>query len=184
MLSPSSCGYRNFATEPLKLSAPHDLILSLLLSADWGRLQGAKVMPGNGRVEQGPWSLVETERLTALANSRGVELRSVLILLGDECFDVFLNGSAYWSAIPSKVWGYNLGGYQVLKKWLSYRGDGVIGRSLRPDEAAYFSQVARRIPAILLMGEELNENYGSIVASLSGLSELLTEGDLKEVGDV
>jgi hypothetical protein len=26
-----------------------------------------------------------------------------------------------WRNIPTKVWGYHIGGYQVIKKWLSYR---------------------------------------------------------------
>ena len=26
---------------------------------------------------------------------------------------------AYWRNVPAAVWGYKLGGFQVLKKWLS-----------------------------------------------------------------
>jgi len=36
-------------------------------------------------------------------------------------YDVYLNGSAYWKNVPLEVWEYRIGGYQVLKKWLSYR---------------------------------------------------------------
>ena len=32
-----------------------------------------------------------------------------------------LNESAYWRNVPEKVWDYTIGGYQVIKKWLSYR---------------------------------------------------------------
>ena len=32
------------------------------------------------------------------------------------------------------MWSYKLGGYQVLKKWLSYRERGVLNRPLRPEE--------------------------------------------------
>jgi hypothetical protein len=31
---------------------------------------------------------------------------------------------------------YTLGGYQVIKKWLSYRERAVLRRALKPDEAA------------------------------------------------
>ncbi|MBE0418340.1 MAG: hypothetical protein IBX63_11300 [Coriobacteriia bacterium] len=42
-------------------------------------------------------------------------------LLGETCFDVYLNDVAYWRCMPSNVWRYSIGGYQVIKKWLSYR---------------------------------------------------------------
>ena len=43
---------------------------------------------------------------------------------------------------------YKLGGYQVLKKWLSYRERPVLGRALTLEEALYFAEVAWRIGAI------------------------------------
>jgi hypothetical protein len=46
---------------------------------------------------------------------------ATLTLLGETCVDVYLNGNAFWSAVPINVWNYTLGGDQVLKKWLSYR---------------------------------------------------------------
>ena len=50
---------------------------------------------------------------------------------------------------PSNVWNYKLGGYQVLKKWLSYRETRVTGRDLTPGEVQHFTDTARRIAAIL-----------------------------------
>ena len=47
------------------------------------------------------------------------------------------------------MWGYKLGGYQALKKWLSYRERKVLGRSLLPDEVQHFTQTARRVGALL-----------------------------------
>ena len=41
-------------------------------------------------------------------------------------------GSTRWSNVPSNVWGYKLGGYQVLKKWLSYRESKVLENRGRP----------------------------------------------------
>ena len=61
---------------------------------------------------------------------------------------------AYWRNVPAAVWSYKLGGYQVLKKWLSYRERGVLGRALRPEEVQHFTDTARRIAGILgLVGE-------------------------------
>ena len=51
--------------------------------------------------------------------------------------------------MPTDVWGYKLGGYQVLKKWLSYREHGILGRAMKPEEVQYFTDTARRIVAIL-----------------------------------
>jgi hypothetical protein len=30
-------------------------------------------------------------------------------------------GLSYWRNVLARVWGYYIGGYQVIKKWLSYR---------------------------------------------------------------
>ena len=61
--------------------------------------------------------------------------------------------------MPARVWSYTLGGYQVIKKWLSYREHDVLGRALKPDETAYVSEMVRRIAAILLLGRDLDKNY-------------------------
>ena len=67
--------------------------------------------------------------------------------------------------VPRKVWEYTLGGYQVLKKWLSYREQALLGRSLSVDEVAYFSQTVRRIAALLLLGPQLDANYQRVKAA-------------------
>ena len=108
-------------------------------SASWGHYStGDAVMPGHGRVV--PRDYTGDER-TALAE----EIQT----LGDTTFDVYLNERAYWCNIPPAVWNYQLGGYQVLKKWLSYRESKVLGRSLLPEEVQHFTDTARRIAAIL-----------------------------------
>ena len=68
-------------------------------------------------------------------------------------FDIWLNGEAFWRNVPAAVWTYRLGGYQVLKKWLSYRERDVLGRELRSEEVQHFADTARRIGAILSMPE-------------------------------
>ena len=76
-------------------------------------------------------------------------------VLGDTTFDIYLNDRAYWRNVPSAVWNYKLGGYQVLKKWLSYREHKVLHRPLHPHEVQHFTNTARRIAAILqLVAEE------------------------------
>jgi len=64
-----------------------------------------------------------------------------------------------------RVWDYTIGGYQVIKKWLSYREREQLGRALTPDEAREVMNIARRIAAILLLEPALNANYESVKAS-------------------
>ena len=108
------------------------------VSAGWGHLGiGEAVMPGQGRIMARDCTAAER---TALGNG--------ILTLGDTTFDVYLNDRAYWRNVPAFVWNYQLGGYQVLKKWLSYRETKVLGRSLLPDEVRHFANTARQIAAI------------------------------------
>ncbi len=109
------------------------------LTASWGRFgKGSAVMPGRGHAIERPYT---PEERNALGNA--------LPTLGETTFDIYLNDRAYWQNVPTAVWNYKLGGYQVLKKWLSYRERNVLGRALLPEEVQYFSEMVRRIGAIL-----------------------------------
>ena len=102
------------------------------LTAGWGHFgAGDAVMPGQGR-------LVER------AAPSGADPA-----LGATSFDIHLNDRAYWRNVPAAVWHYKLGGYQVLKKWLSYRDRDILGRPLSVEEVQHFTDTARRIAAIL-----------------------------------
>ncbi len=83
-------------------------------------------------------------------------------MLGERTIDVYLNQAAYWRNISLRVWEYTIGGYQVIKKWLSYREREVLGRSLRLEEARAVMEMARRITAIILLGPKLDANYESV----------------------
>lgn len=92
--------------------------------------------------------------------------------------DLYLNQHAYWRNIPARVWRYTIGGYQVIKKWLSYREQDLLGRPLRYDEARYVTEMARRIAAILLLEPALDANYQAVKASpypWSGQGHLTSE---------
>ena len=110
------------------------------VAAGWGHFgSGQAVMPGQGRVDERRVHVGRSARRWAMPSR----------VLGDKTFDIYLNDRAYWSNVPANVWGYKLGGYQVLKKWLSYRESKVLGRSLLPDEVQHFAEVGRRVAAIL-----------------------------------
>ena len=85
--------------------------------------------------------------------------------LGSRTVDVYLNDVAYWRNIPLPVWEYTIGGYQVIKKWLSYRELSLLKRALTLDEVREVSNIARRIASILLMEPELDANYERVSGS-------------------
>ena len=111
------------------------------LTAGWGHFgSGDAVMPGQGRIVQRAYT---PEERAALAGATPI--------LGETTYDIYLNKRAYWRNVPAGVWTYKLGGYQVLKKWLSYRERTILRRPLKPDEVQHFAETARRIAAILLL---------------------------------
>ncbi len=138
----------------------------LALTAGWGSTQGASsgatiVMPGRGLAVPRDYTAQERAALEAEGQTLGLAPDQVFALLGARTLDVHLSADAWWSNVPEHVWRYTLGGYQVVKKWLSYRERAVLGRALKPDEGAYVSEMVRRIAAILLLGTELDANYAA-----------------------
>ena len=110
------------------------------VTAGWGHFgTGDAVMPGQGRVEERPYTATESAALGDLIG-----------ILGETTFDIYLNAQAYWRNVPAAVWSYKLGGYQVLKKWLSYRERKILDRALLPEDVQHFTDTARRIAAILV----------------------------------
>ena len=124
---PATTGGRNMAGE------------DFALTAGWGHYgQGDAVMPGQGSAAE-----------RAFSPDERAAMGEALPVLGERTFDIYLNGEAFWRNVPAAVWTYRLGGYQVLKKWLSYRERPILGRPLRPEEVQHFTDTARRIGAII-----------------------------------
>jgi len=106
------------------------------LTAGWGHAgQGGVTMPGKGRI----------------------------ITCGENAFDVWLNEVSCWRNIPEPVWEYTIGGYQVIKKWLSYREKELLGRGLTPEEVRYVTEMARRLAALIALQPSLDENYQRVI---------------------
>ncbi len=129
------------------------------VTAGWGHAgKGGAVMPGRGRIVTRAYAPDEAATGAAAA------------LLGDTTHDVFLNADAYWRNVPEEVWSFTIGGYQVLKKWLSYRERPLLGRPLAPAEIRYVRDVARRLAALCLMAPALDANYRACAESHRPLS--------------
>ena len=60
------------------------------------------------------------------------------------------------------AWHYRISGYPVLKKWLSYRQESVLGRGLRGEEALRFTGMVRRLSGLVLLEPELDANYRAV----------------------
>ena len=110
-------------------------------------------MPGRGRVVVRDYAPNEAPAQAEVA------------LLGAQTLDVHLNADAWWRNIPDAVWNFNIGGYQVLKKWLSYREQPLLGRALSPGDVRYVRDVARRLAALRLLAPELDANYRACAAA-------------------
>lgn len=120
----------------------------------WGnRTDKGVTMPGRGRLETRDHATDEAGTAAHAAT------------LGARVHDVGLNGATYWRCVPDAVWECRIGGYQVLKKWLSYRDHGITDRPLDADEIAHVQATARRLAAILLLGPELDEAHAACAAA-------------------
>jgi type I restriction-modification system DNA methylase subunit len=125
------------------------------LTASWGYSgQKGVTMPGRGKVTDRPYTPAEQTAIYAFTDQLGPTTR-----------DIYLNDIAYWKNIPERVWTYTIGGYQVIKKWLSYREQELLGRPLKQEEVTEVTQMARRIAAILLLEPELDANYAAVKQS-------------------
>jgi hypothetical protein len=129
--------------------------LDFEVTAGWGHPgQDGVTMPGKGK-----------HILRDLTPSEREAFGAGVSTLGMKTYDVFLNETTYWGNVPERVWEYTIGGYQIIKKWLSYRESGLFGKALTADEVREVTNIARRIAAILLMGSELDGNYDAVKAA-------------------
>jgi hypothetical protein len=138
----------------------------LSVTAGWGHGgKGGITMPGKGRIVERDYSPDELDTLRAGAEALGLTLEEALAHLRATTRDIYLNDVAYWRNVPAGVWSYTIGGYQVMKKWLSYRERSLLGRDLSKDEAREVMNMARRIAAILLLEPALDANYRAVTAA-------------------
>jgi Type ISP C-terminal specificity domain/N-6 DNA Methylase len=133
------------------------------VTTGWGHGgKGKAVMPGKGEAVERDYTAEELEAIKAGAAALRLSSERAFKLLGKRTLDVYLNNVAYWKNIPAGVWEYTIGGYQVIKKWLSYREREILQRGLGMDEMRLVTETARRIASIVLMESELDTNYEAV----------------------
>jgi len=131
----------------------------LKVSAGWGhRDSKGRINPGQGTVKLRDWTEDEVKNLAKGIARLGIGVNRGLDLLG-RSVDVYLNETTFWRGVPEPVWNYMIGGYQVVKKWLSYREETILGRAISKDEAREVTAMVRRLTALVLMRYELDDNY-------------------------
>jgi hypothetical protein len=137
----------------------------LALTAGWGYSgKDGVTMPGKGKAVKRDYTAEERAAIREGAPVLGLTVEAALEHLGESTYDIYLNEVANWRNIPEKVWNYYIGGYQVIKKWLSYRERPLLGRPLTPGEIEEVTHMARRLAAIVLLEPALNANYQRIKA--------------------
>jgi hypothetical protein len=122
------------------------------------RLDGKPAKPESGDLDlTAGWGHAGKEGVTMPGKGK-------MIRRDDGAYDVYLNATACWRNMPEAVWDYTIGGYQVIKKWLSYREKPLLGRGLTPDEVRYVTEMARRLAALIDLQPQLDKNYRATTA--------------------
>ena len=126
---------------------------SFRLAAGWGiRTDKGVTSPGRGVIDIRAYDV--SEAATAAHEP-----------LGSRVGDISMNATTLWRGVPEAVWECRIGGYQVLKKWLSYREESIINRPLTASEVGHFQASARRIAAIVLLGTDLDASHAACAAA-------------------
>jgi hypothetical protein len=142
----------------------HQKILGILSAKDlsvragWGHKDSkGRINPGKGLVKIRKYTLAEREAIQKGSSDIEIDESRVFELLGTP-LDIYLNETTCWRCVPSAVWEYYIGGYAVVKKWLSYREENLFGRALKKEEAREVTSMVRRIATIVLMSDALNSS--------------------------
>ena len=133
----------------------------LTVNAGWGRRdRKGSIYPGRGKTVSRSWTEAEKKALRIGFEAQGVNAVRGLALLGS-AIDVHLNETTAWRGVPEAAWSFVIGGYLVIKKWLSYREEVILGRPLNKEEAREVTSMVRRLTALILLSDQLDENYAA-----------------------
>jgi hypothetical protein len=66
---------------------------------------------------------------------------------------VYINKTQYFEGVPSRVWSFHIGGYQVCEKWLKDRK----GRTLSFDDIKHYNGIVSNLQETLQLMNEIDE---------------------------
>jgi predicted helicase len=75
---------------------------------------------------------------------------------------IYINESRYFEGIERQVWEYQIGGYQVLSKWLKYR----MRRDLSLSDVKHFCRIAEIIGETIKIQSRIDDLYGEVEQDL------------------
>ena len=132
---------------------------NLAVKAGWGAKDtNGRINPGRGKTESRDWTDIEKDALRKGFAAKGIDEARGFVLLG-RAVDVYLNDTTFWRGVPEATWDYVIGGYLVIKKWLSYREEAILGRPLSKEEAREVTAMVRRLTALILLSDQMDANY-------------------------
>lgn len=82
------------------------------------------------------------------------------VMTGEDRGDLWLNEDVFLANVPRTAWRCELGGYQVIKKWLGYRHESRIdGRPISLDEQRWLRNMVLRLTALAQLEPALDAFY-------------------------
>ena len=96
-----------------------------------------------------------TERSFAISKYQGESENDRIerIAYDEQKGRIYINKNKYFDGITPEVWGYEIGGYQVLQKYLKDRK----GRNM--DDSKHYSRVITAISATIELQRQIDETY-------------------------
>jgi predicted helicase len=94
------------------------------------------------------------------------DLRVIKVSYDGKKQRVYINPNKYFTGVPSEVWEYHVGGYQVAMKWLKDRKD----RILSSEEIATYAQTIMAIAKTIEIQESLDDLFKKVETSLLEVS--------------
>jgi predicted helicase len=94
------------------------------------------------------------------------DLRVVKVSFDEKKKRVHINPDKYFTGIPSEVWEYHIGGYQVAEKWLKDRK----GRMLSSEEITIYANVITAIAETIRIQKSLDDLFKEVETNLLEIS--------------
>jgi hypothetical protein len=94
------------------------------------------------------------------------DLRVIKVSFDEKKHRVYINPDKYFAGVPSEVWEYHVGGYQVAEKWLKDRKD----RTLSSEEITIYANVITAIAETINIQESLDDLFKEVEVNLLEVS--------------